>query len=84
MNVLKKGAVGIKIIGGHYPLTPETTAHVIKCCNEKKVGVAFHCGSLATGSHLNGFKESVQLADGQRLYIPHINGYCRGLVKDPQ
>ncbi len=82
-DALKKGAVGIKIMGGHYPLSPETTATVIKCCNEKKVAVAFHSGSLATKSDLEGFKESVHLSKGNRVHIPHINSYCRGLVKEP-
>ena len=83
-EALEKGAVGIKIMGGHYPLTPETTAHVIECCNQKKVAIAFHSGSLATGSNLKGFIETVELSNGLRVYVPHINGYCRGLVKAPQ
>jgi len=32
---IKKGAFGIKILGGHFPLTPENIRKVIEICNQK-------------------------------------------------
>ena len=58
---LKEGALGIKIMGGHYPLTPEATAKTIKIANKKRAYLAFHVGTTKTGSDLSGFKEAISL-----------------------
>lgn len=78
---LKKGAIGLKLLGGHYPLTPEATAKAIEVANENKAYVAFHAGTLEKGSNIEGFLEAVELADGKALHLAHINSYCRGLVR---
>ncbi|GAJ15432.1 unnamed protein product, partial [marine sediment metagenome] len=62
-NSLKKGSIGIKIMGGHYPLSPEATAKTIKIANKKRVYTAFHVGTTKTGSNLNGFKEAISLIE---------------------
>lgn len=80
-SVIKKGSIGIKLLGGHYPLTPEATKRAIAIAAKQKVYVAFHAGSKNTGSNLEGFLEAVQLADGHPLHLAHINAYCRGLIK---
>jgi len=80
---LKEGAIGIKIMGGHYPLTPEATANTIKIANKKRVYIAFHVGTTKTGSNLNGFKEAVSLIGESSIHFAHINSYCRGLIKEP-
>ncbi len=82
-NSLKKGAIGIKIMGGHYPLTPEATAKTIKIANKKKVYIAFHVGTTKTGSDLNGFKEAISLIEEHSIHLAHVNSYCRGLIKEP-
>jgi dihydroorotase-like cyclic amidohydrolase len=78
---LAEGALGYKLLGGHYPLTPEATARAIGVANECNAHVSFHAGSLATGSNFNGFKEAVELAGDNVLHLVHINSYCRGLIK---
>lgn len=80
---IEKGAVGIKILGGHFPLSPEATRKIIEFCNQKKLYIAFHAGTTATGSHLEGMREAIKLAKGQSVMLVHINGYLRGLIKDP-
>ena len=82
-NSLKEGAIGIKIMGGHYPLTPEATANTIKIANKKGVYIAFHVGTTKTGSNLNGFKEAISLTGEYSIHFAHINSYCRGLIKEP-
>lgn len=83
-NALNLGAIGCKILGGHYPLTQEATQRVIEIANQRQVYVAFHAGTQKTGSNINGFLEAVDLAKGQALHIAHINSYCRGQVTNPR
>lgn len=78
---LRKGALGLKLLGGHYPLTPDATARVITAANKRQAYVAFHAGTLAHGSNIDGLREAVALADGQALHVAHINSYCRGAVR---
>ncbi|MDR3590263.1 MAG: amidohydrolase family protein, partial [Negativicutes bacterium] len=77
---LSKGAIGLKLLGGHYPLTPGATARAIEVVNQQKAYVAFHAGTKQTASNIDGFLEAVALADGRSLHLAHINSYCRGLV----
>lgn len=79
---LSKGSIGIKLLGGHYPLKSEATKNAIKIANEKRAYVAFHAGTLSNGSNIDGALEAVELADGKSLHLAHINSYCRGNVRD--
>ncbi|MDD4600039.1 Allantoinase [bioreactor metagenome] len=78
---LTQGGLGFKMLGGHYPLTPEATARAIEIVNKNKAYVAFHAGSLNKGSNIEGFLEAVELAQGNSLHMAHINSYCRGSVR---
>jgi hypothetical protein len=75
---LRKGALGWKLLGGHYPLTPDATARAIRIANQHGAYVAFHAGTTQNGSNIDGFLEAVELADGHALHLAHINSYCRG------
>lgn len=77
------GAFGLKVLGGHYPLTPEATARTIEFCAEHGVHCGIHAGTTATGSNILGFEELADLAAGHRVQAAHINAYCRGQVADP-
>lgn len=79
-RVLATGGYGVKILGGHYPLTPDASARIIKRCHDRGVYVAWHAGSTETGSDIIGMKEAVDLANGRFLHLAHINAYCRGKV----
>ena len=78
---LRKGAIGLKLLGGHYPLTPEATARTIEIANQAKAYVAFHVGSATQGSNIEGFLQAVELAGQHALHIAHVNSYCRGAVR---
>jgi len=77
---LTAGAFGFKILGGHHPLNPETTAAAIEVANAAVAYVAFHCGTTQNGSNLNGLLEALDLAGANRLHVCHIPAYCRGLT----
>lgn len=77
---LGAGAFGFKLLGGHLPLSPETTIAAIELANEAQAYVAFHCGSTKNGSNLNGMLDALEFAGGNRLHICHTNAYCRGLT----
>lgn len=80
---VEAGAIGLKLLGGHYPMTPGATRRVIEICNEQQRYVAFHSGTTHTPGNIEGFAESVELAGELRLHIPHINSYCRGGLRSP-
>ncbi len=79
---LKEGAIGFKILGGHYPLTPEATAATIDVAVSNGAYLAFHAGSTATRSNIEGFREAIELIDNRNVHLAHINSYCRGRVND--
>ena len=78
---LSQGALGLKLLGGHYPLTSDATARAIELVNQNKAYIAFHCGTASYGSNIDGFLEAVQLANGHALHIAHINSYTRGIKR---
>lgn len=78
---LNDGAVGVKLLGGHYPLTPEISAVLIKTALERRSYVAWHAGTTAHGSNIEGMMEAVDMAEGYPLHLAHINAYCRGGIK---
>lgn len=78
---LAEGALGIKLLGGHFPLTPEASAKFVHRAAQRHVYLAWHAGSTEKGSDLEGVKEAIALAEGHAFHLPHINAYCRGRVK---
>jgi len=77
---LDEGAYGLKLMGGHYPLTPEATAAFIAEANQQGSYVAFHAGTTAHGSNYHGFCEALELAGDNAMHLAHINAYCRGVA----
>ena len=79
---LRQGAYGFKILGGHYPLTPEATKRAIEVVHENGAYVGFHAGTVETKSDINGFNEALELIGDYPAHLAHINSYCRGGVRD--
>ena len=77
---LADGAFGVKLLGGHLPLSPETTTATIQAANDAGCYAAFHCGSTQNGSNLHGMLDALEFAGDNRLQICHVNAYCRGLT----
>jgi hypothetical protein len=75
---LQQGALGLKILGGHYPLSAEATALTIKIAADAHCWCAAHAGSLETGSDITGLEELIDLAAGLPIHVAHVNSYCRG------
>jgi hypothetical protein len=80
-TALRNGAIGLKLLGGHYPLTPEATARAIEVANRHRAYVAFHAGTREKGSNIEGFLQAAELAAGRAMHIAHVNSYCRGAVR---
>jgi len=80
-RALGGGAIGLKLLGGHYPLTPEATARAMAAANAQRAYVAFHAGTADRGSNIDGFLQAVELAAGNAVHLAHINSYCRGAVR---
>src|SRR5262249_55209144 len=75
---LDQGALGIKLLGGHYPLTPEATALAIKTAADVRCWCAVHCGTSQRGGDIPGLEELLALANGLPVHVAHVNSYCRG------
>ncbi len=80
---LDQGALGVKILGGHYPLTPKATAAAIRLADSRGCHIAIHAGTTETGSNIDGLEEAVRLAAGRRFHLAHVNSYCRGVIQSP-
>ncbi|MGD9893222.1 MAG: amidohydrolase family protein, partial [Dehalococcoidia bacterium] len=78
LRARERGALGVKVLGGHYPLTPNATARTIRAAAEQGAYVAVHAGTTEHGSDIDGLEELVQLAEGLPLHVAHVNSYCRG------
>ena len=81
LTALRKGAIGLKLLGGHYPLTPESTARAIEVANQNRAYIAFHAGTLEKASNIEGLLQAAELAAGHAIHIAHINSYCRGAIR---
>ena len=79
-DALTRGAIGVKMIGGYHPFTPESTAGVIESANEQTAWVAFHLATKDSSSTLEGLREVPELLGEGRLHVAHINSYCRGMI----
>lgn len=77
-TAIQAGAIGQKVLGGHFPLTPEATARVIQVAAERGSYIAFHAGTLATPQSIAGMQEACDLSAGNPLHLAHINSYARG------
>jgi len=79
-DALTRGAIGVKMIGGYHPFTPESTAGVIEASNEQMAWVAFHLATKDSSSTLEGLREVPDLLGDGRLHVAHVNSYCRGMI----
>ncbi|NQW21466.1 MAG: amidohydrolase family protein [Chloroflexi bacterium] len=80
-TALEAGSLGIKLWGGYYPFTPDETAKFISTANDIGAYVAYHVGTTATGSRLDGLREVPALLGSKgRIHLAHINAYCRGSI----
>lgn len=81
-RIMGDGALGAKLLCGHYPITPEAICKVIEKSNRRKILVAYHAGSTENPSDLNGMKEAINLCGDNKMILAHINAYLRGKVRN--
>lgn len=77
---LEAGALGVKIMGGHWPVALETELEVIARAPGHGAYAAWHAGSSTAGSNIKGMREVVKSIGSLPLHLAHINAYCRGRV----
>jgi hypothetical protein len=80
---LEAGALGLKALGGHFPITPGALDRVLDACTRTDAYCAVHAGTTETGSDVSGLEELVAIANGRRVQVAHVNSYCRGQIEDP-
>lgn len=79
-RTVEAGSIGVKLMGGHWPVPLSTCRAVVEEANDLGVYVAWHAGSTTAGSNILGMREVVEAARGMKLHLAHINAYCRGRV----
>ena len=82
-NTKKHGGIGVKLLGGYHPFTPEASSSVVKVANDQMSWVAFHVGTKDSGSDMTGLREVPDITENGRLHVAHINSYTRGMVDEP-
>lgn len=79
-SCLEAGALGVKVMGGHWPVALETEVEVIRRAPKHGAYAAWHAGSSTAGSNIKGMMEVVASIGELPLHLAHINAYCRGRV----
>ena len=79
-RAVEEGAFGLKVSGGHVPLTVEATARAVEVANRMGVYAAYHVGTTTAGSRITGVRQIPEIVGSEgRLHIAHVNSYCRGM-----
>lgn len=79
---LEKGALGIKLLGGHFPMDVDISQAFIEECSELNAWIAWHVGNTVHGSNTKGLRDAVGAAGNHFLHVAHVNSYCRAQVSD--
>lgn len=77
-RALEAGAIGLKIFGGHGPMTPRATEDVVDLCHQAGAYVGFHAGTTDNGSNFHGFQDALKIIGGRPCHLAHVNAYTRG------
>lgn len=81
-RTLENGGIGIKLLGGHFPMDLDICAAFIEDSSELNSWVGWHVGNSEHGSNIEGLVDAVKVAEGKFLHVAHVNSYCRGQIKD--
>ncbi|MCF0253880.1 MAG: amidohydrolase family protein [Duodenibacillus sp.] len=82
-RTLERGGIGVKLLGGHFPMDLDVCADFIADAARHGAWVAWHAGSSAHGSDIEGMRDAVACSEGRFLHVAHVNSYCRGQVSNP-
>lgn len=81
-HVLSHGGIGIKLLGGHFPMDLDICSAFIQEAAQKKAWIAWHAGNTEHGSNIEGALDAIEAAQGNFLHLAHVNSYCRGQITD--
>ena len=81
-KTLDQGGIGIKLLGGHFPMDLDVCQAFIEDCHDFRAWIAWHVGSTRHGSNIEGLRDAVNAAHDRFLHVAHVNSYCRGQVSD--
>ncbi len=81
-TALEDGAIGCKLLGGHFPLTPEASACFVEEAHREQAYASWHAGTTKSVNLFESFREMIELTNGHALHAAHINSYCRGVTGD--
>ncbi len=79
---LSHGAIGIKLLGGHFPMDLDICQRFIEDSFDLKSWVGWHIGNSTHGSNIEGVRDAVEVAKGKFLHMAHVNSYCRAQVSN--
>ena len=77
---MENGAIGCKLLGGHFPLTPESSAAFAEATESEHAYAAWHAGTTKSINTIDSFHDLVELTGSSKMHAAHINSYCRGLL----
>ncbi len=80
-KTLEAGGIGLKLLGGHFPMDLDICAAFIEEAQKEKAWIAWHVGNTVHGSDIEGMRDAVQASQGRFLHVAHINSYCRGKIR---
>ena len=81
---LDDGALDMKLLGGHYPMTTEAIQRVVEVAYKKKAYVAFHVGTTKNGvGNFNSFKDAIEISEGLSMDLVHVNSYYKTDTRRP-
>ena len=80
-KTIASGGIGIKLLGGHFPMDLDVSASFIEEASRQNAWVAWHVGNTIHGSDIEGMRDAVEAANGHFLHVAHINSYCRGKIR---
>lgn len=78
---LDAGSLGVKLMGGHFPLTPESSREFVAAAAAQGAYCSWHAGSTESCNTTVSLREVLDSAAGNFIHVPHINSYCRGMTK---
>lgn len=81
-KTLEHGGLGIKLLGGHFPMDLDICSAFIDEADAAKAWVGWHVGNTEHGSNVEGLRDAVDVSKGKFLHIAHVNSYCRAQVRD--
>lgn len=80
-RTLENGGIGIKLLGGHFPMDLDVSEAFIGDCAEARAWIAWHVGSTKHGSNIEGLLKVGCTPDHDGMRKAILTGRC-GVLRD--